>query len=29
MEDDRSGQVLVDRLREAGHTLADRKIIPG
>ncbi|KIC11881.1 molybdopterin biosynthesis protein B [Leisingera sp. ANG-M1] len=28
MEDDRSGQVLVDRLREAGHTLADRKIIP-
>ncbi|MDC0658464.1 molybdenum cofactor biosynthesis protein B [Leisingera sp. SS27] len=28
MVDDRSGQVLVDRLREAGHTLADRKIIP-
>lgn len=28
MEDDRSGQVLVDRLREAGHSLADRKIIP-
>ncbi|MEW2913015.1 MULTISPECIES: molybdenum cofactor biosynthesis protein B [unclassified Leisingera] len=28
MEDDRSGQVLVDRLRDAGHTLADRKIIP-
>ncbi|UWQ80187.1 molybdenum cofactor biosynthesis protein B [Leisingera sp. S132] len=28
MEDDRSGQVLADRLREAGHTLADRKIIP-
>ncbi|UWQ27998.1 molybdenum cofactor biosynthesis protein B [Leisingera sp. M527] len=28
MEDDRSGQVLVDRLRDAGHTLAGRKIIP-
>ncbi len=28
MEDDRSGQILVDRLRDAGHTLADRKIIP-
>ncbi|MBY6056199.1 molybdenum cofactor biosynthesis protein B [Leisingera daeponensis] len=28
MEDDRSGQVLVDRLRDAGHTLADRRIIP-
>ncbi|AHC99821.1 molybdenum cofactor biosynthesis protein B [Leisingera methylohalidivorans] len=28
LEDDRSGQVLVDRLRDAGHTLADRKIIP-
>lgn len=28
MEDDRSGQVLVDRLRDAGHTLAARKIIP-
>ncbi len=24
---DRSGQVLVDRIAEAGHTLADRKII--
>ncbi|NVK13477.1 MAG: molybdenum cofactor biosynthesis protein B [Rhodobacteraceae bacterium] len=28
LEEDRSGQVLADRLREAGHTLADRKIIP-
>lgn len=28
LEDDRSGQVLVDRLRDAGHVLADRKIIP-
>ncbi|WP_027244633.1 molybdenum cofactor biosynthesis protein B [Leisingera daeponensis] len=28
LEDDRSGQVLADRLREAGHTLAARKIVP-
>ncbi|QDI76801.1 MULTISPECIES: molybdenum cofactor biosynthesis protein B [Leisingera] len=28
LEDDRSGQVLVDRLGEAGHVLAARKIIP-
>ncbi|OED46251.1 molybdenum cofactor biosynthesis protein B [Rhodobacteraceae bacterium (ex Bugula neritina AB1)] len=27
MEEDRSGQVLVDRLQAAGHTLADRQII--
>ena len=27
MVDDRSGQVLVDRITGAGHTLADRKII--
>ncbi len=27
MEDDRSGQTLVDRLEKAGHTLADRKIL--
>jgi len=27
MADDRSGQVLVDRIAEAGHALADRKII--
>jgi molybdenum cofactor biosynthesis protein B len=27
LEEDRSGQVLVDRLKAAGHTLADRKII--
>ena len=27
MADDRSGQVLVDRITGAGHTLADRKII--
>jgi molybdenum cofactor biosynthesis protein B len=27
IEEDRSGQVLVDRLTEAGHLLADRKII--
>ncbi|WP_299847046.1 molybdenum cofactor biosynthesis protein B [uncultured Roseovarius sp.] len=27
MADDRSGQVLVDRISEAGHLLADRKII--
>ena len=25
---DRSGQVLVDRLQKAGHILADRKILP-
>ncbi|UWQ50463.1 molybdenum cofactor biosynthesis protein B [Leisingera caerulea] len=28
LEDDRSGQVLVDRLGEAGHVLAARKILP-
>ncbi len=28
MEDDKSGQVLVDRIVEAGHVLADRKILP-
>jgi molybdenum cofactor biosynthesis protein B len=28
LEDDRSGQVLVDRLRAAGHVLADRRILP-
>ncbi|WP_193140630.1 MULTISPECIES: molybdenum cofactor biosynthesis protein B [unclassified Meridianimarinicoccus] len=27
MEDDRSGQVLVDRIAAAGHRLADRKIL--
>ncbi|WP_424977872.1 molybdenum cofactor biosynthesis protein B [Leisingera sp. S232] len=27
LEEDRSGQVLVDRLQAAGHTLADRQII--
>lgn len=27
IEEDRSGQVLVDRLTEAGHRLVDRKII--
>lgn len=28
LDDDRSGQVLVDRLTTAGHTLADRAILP-
>ncbi len=28
LDDDRSGQVLVDRLTGAGHTLADRAILP-
>ena len=27
LEDDRSGQTLVDRLEKAGHTLADRKML--
>jgi len=27
LDEDRSGQVLVDRLQAAGHTLADRKIL--
>ncbi|HCP80734.1 MAG TPA: molybdenum cofactor biosynthesis protein B [Octadecabacter sp.] len=27
IEDDRSGQTLVDRLEKAGHTLADRKML--
>ena len=28
LDQDRSGQVLVDRLQAAGHVLADRKILP-
>ena len=28
LADDKSGQVLVDRIAAAGHVLADRKIIP-
>lgn len=28
LEDDRSGQVLVDRIADAGHILADRRILP-
>ncbi len=28
LEDDRSGQTLVDRIAAAGHTLADRRILP-
>ncbi|ATF19666.1 molybdenum cofactor biosynthesis protein B [Phaeobacter gallaeciensis] len=28
LAEDRSGQVLVDRLETAGHVLADRKILP-
>ncbi len=28
LEDDRSGQTLVDRLEAAGHRLADRRIVP-
>lgn len=28
LSEDRSGQVLVDRLETAGHVLADRKILP-
>ncbi|MFV1465463.1 MULTISPECIES: molybdenum cofactor biosynthesis protein B [unclassified Phaeobacter] len=28
LAEDRSGQVLVDRLEAAGHVLADRKILP-
>ncbi|HBP80271.1 MAG TPA: molybdenum cofactor biosynthesis protein, partial [Halomonas sp.] len=27
-ETDRSGQSLVQRLTEAGHTLADKRIVP-
>lgn len=27
LDDDRSGQTLVDRLTDAGHTLADRKML--
>ena len=27
IDDDKSGQILVDRINAAGHTLADRKII--
>lgn len=27
LDDDRSGQTLVDRLKDAGHHLADRKIL--
>ena len=28
LDDDRSGQVLVDRLQAAGHVLADRAVLP-
>lgn len=28
LDEDRSGQTLVDRLHSAGHVLADRKILP-
>ncbi|MCV6586174.1 MAG: molybdenum cofactor biosynthesis protein B [Marinibacterium sp.] len=28
LDDDRSGQVLVDRIAAAGHDLADRRILP-
>ena len=28
LDEDRSGQVLVDRLQAAGHSLADRQILP-
>ncbi len=28
MEDDKSGQTLIDRITAAGHQIADRKIIP-
>ncbi len=28
LENDRSGQTLVDRIAAAGHTLADRRILP-
>lgn len=28
LDEDRSGQVLVDRLQAAGHTLAERQILP-
>ncbi|TDK43763.1 molybdenum cofactor biosynthesis protein B [Antarcticimicrobium luteum] len=28
LDQDRSGQVLVDRIAAAGHTLADRRILP-
>lgn len=28
LDEDRSGQVLVDRIADAGHALADRKILP-
>lgn len=28
LEEDRSGQVLADRITGAGHTLADRKLLP-
>ena len=28
LEQDSSGQLLVDRLSEAGHVLADRVLIP-
>ncbi len=28
MDEDRSGQVLADRIADAGHVLADRKILP-
>ena len=28
MDDDKSGQTLVDRIEEAGHMVVDRKIVP-
>ncbi len=28
MDEDRSGQTLVDRIEKAGHVVADRKIVP-
>ena len=28
IEDDKSGRTLVDRIEKAGHTVADRKIVP-
>ncbi len=28
IEEDRSGQTLVDRIEQAGHTVADRRILP-
>ena len=28
IEDDRSGQILVDRIKDAGHVVVARKILP-